>query len=418
MLSLKKQLPFYKAGFPKNYRHLLIRKLAALWLRLNPQVKVIGIVGSYGKTTTAQTVYQALNLSGPTLATDINLDTIYNLPLTILKLRRYHRYLVLEIGVDHQGEMDFHLDLVKPDLLIFTGITPVHAQKGLLNSLDGIKKEKGKAVEAVKQKEGWVVANADNLGTKRLIKEKKVKKIIWYGIKSKKADFQAKEISLNKKGTAFTIRSKEGEIKVRGQFWGEGYVAAFLGAAGIVHVLKQPLENLVKAGKSLKALPGRMSLEKGPGGSLLVNDRLRASPASAKLGLETLAKLPISKRGRKIVVLGEMGELGRYAKGEHQKVGKLLEILRFDQVIGIGPLLKETGKKTKITWAKDIIKAAKVVEKLKLNPKDILYLKGSLLKHMERLLLYLEGKKVGCQVISCDFYKPCDQCEYLKTGLS
>ena len=101
------------------------------------------------------------------------------------------------------------------------------------------------------------------------------------------------------------------------------------------------------------------------------------------------------------------------AKREHQKIGKLLSKLKFDQVIGIGPLLKETGKKTEIIWAKDIIEAAKIVENLKLNSKDILYLKGSLLKHMERLLLYLEGEKIGCRVISCNFYQPCNQCPKL-----
>lgn len=411
--SLKSQLSFYKAGFPKNYRHLLVRKLAKVWLQVNPQVKIIGVVGSFGKTTTAQVISQLLNLSLPTLTTDFNLDTIYNLPLTVLKLRYFHRYLVLEMGVDHLKEMDFHLDLVKPEVLIFTGITPVHSDKGLLNSLKGIKREKGRALEAVVEKGGWVIANKDDKNVRQLIKEKKVKNIIWYGIKEKTADLAAKNFSLNKKGMSFIIKDKEEEIKIRGQFWGEGYAAAFLAAAGLSKVLKLPWENLAKAGKMIRALPGRMSLKKGPGGVWLFNDRLRANPASTKMGLETVAKLPVVKGGRKIIVLGEMGELGEYAKVEHQKVGELLEKLKFDRVIGIGPLLKETAKKTKIIWVKDVVEAAQELKKLKLGSKDIIYLKGSLLKHLERVLLLLEGEKVGCRVISCEFYQPCDQCEFL-----
>jgi len=377
LLTLREQLSFYKAGFPKNYRHLLTRKLAKAWLGLNSQVKVIGIVGSFGKTTTTQVVSQFLGLNLPTLSTDFNLDTIYNLPLTILKLRYSHRYLALEMGVDHKKEMDFHLSLVKPDILIFTGITPVHSDKDLLGSIEGVKKEKGKAIEAVVEKGGWVIANKDDLLVKELIKENKVKNIVWYSIKDKDADLVTDSIKLDKKGTSFTIKNGGEEVKIRGQFWGEGYVAAFLAAAGLGKVLKIPIKGLVKTGREVKALGGRMSLEKGPGGFWLLNDRLRANPASTKMGLEAFAKIPVSKGGRKIVVLGEMGELGEYAKVEHQKIGQLLEKLKFEQIIGIGPLLKETGKKTKITWVKDVVEAAAELKKLKLTSNDMLYLKGS-----------------------------------------
>ncbi len=418
MLGFKKELSFYKAGFPKNYRHLLLRKLAKAWLQANSQVKIIGIVGSFGKTTTAQVVTRFLSLNLPTLATDFNLDTIYNLPLTILKLRYSHRYLVLEMGVDHLEEMDFHLSLAKPDILIFTGITPVHSEKGLLGSLSGVKKEKGKAVAAVVKKGGWIVANADDEQVREIIKERKANKVVWYSAKGKEVDLRADNIKLDRKGMSFLIKNRKEEVKIRGRFWGEGYAAAFLAAAGLAKVLKLAWKNLEKTGKTIKALPGRMSLEKGPGGSLLLNDRLRANPASVKVGLETAAKLLIVKGGRKIIVLGEMGELGKYAKNEHQKVGELLAKLKFDSVIGIGPFLKETGKKTNLTWTKDVVEAANELKKLKLTSKDLVYLKGSLLRHMERILMILEGKKVGCRVISCHLYHPCNQCKFLKKGFN
>ncbi|MFH1601827.1 MAG: Mur ligase family protein [Candidatus Shapirobacteria bacterium] len=418
MLSFKKQLSFYKAGFPKNYRHLLTRRKAKLKLFFGPRVKIIGVVGSYGKTTTAQVIYKMLQLDSPTLSTHLSLDTIYNLPLTILKLKAKHHYLVLEMGIDHRREMDFHLSLATPDILIFTGITAVHAEKELLGSFSGIKEEKGKAVDAVIKKGGWVIANADDRHVRQTMKERGVEKIIWYGIKSNLALVRAEDIKIDHKGTSFKIITSQHSLKIKGRFWGEGWIAAFLAAASLSEVLKTPIKNLAKAAQKIRALPGRLSLEKGPRGSLLLDDHLRSNPASLSLGLKTLGSLKVNKGGRKIVILGEMGELGKYAKVEHQKIGQLLASYQFDQVIGIGSLLKETAKKTDLVWAKDILEAAGILEKLKPNSADIIYLKGSLLKHMERLLLYFQGKKIGCRVLSCHLYHPCPECPYLKTGYS
>lgn len=93
--------------------HQSRRLLAKFWLKLNSQVTVIGVVGSYGKTNTTRAISVVLSSKYKTLQTDLNLDTIYNLPITILKLRPFHQKLILEYGVDHRGEMAFHLSLAK-----------------------------------------------------------------------------------------------------------------------------------------------------------------------------------------------------------------------------------------------------------------------------------------------------------------
>jgi len=410
-MTLKEKLRFYKTS--KKLFHLLVREGAKYWLKVNSQVKVIGIVGSFGKTTTSQVIWRLL---GPSKAvvTDINLDSVYNLPLTVWRLRRRHRWAVLEMGVDHKGEMSLHLDLVIPDILVMTGITPVHADKELLGSLPGIIKEKTKAALAVGKKGGVIVYNKDNLHLRKWFAKRKNLRLISYGVKRKNVDWRGEKVKISAAGTKFTLVSQKGErITLEGKFWGKQFVYAFLAAAAVAEGLNIPRERLKKVAAQFVPLKGRMSLEKKK--FLLVNDSLRANPASVAAGLETIAAIPV--KGRRIAVLGEMGELGRYAKKEHFQIGKLISSLPIDVVIGIGPLLKETkrgvGKKVKFFWVPDVVEAGRKLKALNPQKKDLVYLKGSRLKHMERIFLVLAGKRVDCRRISCHFYHHCSQCPYL-----
>jgi UDP-N-acetylmuramoyl-tripeptide--D-alanyl-D-alanine ligase len=169
----------------------------------------------------------------------------------------------------------------------------------------------------------------------------------------------------------------------------------------------------------LKPLPGRASIEEGPKGSILINDALRANPASTIAGLQLLADLPT--KGKRIAVLGEMGELGELAEKSHQEVGKKVAEMKLDYLICVGPLQKHTAEeaikggmdKNKVFWVPEVHQAAAILAKI-LKPGDLFYLKGSLLRHLERVKLILEGKEVGCQLNFCHAYQPCDACPSLK----
>jgi len=397
--------------------HQSRRLLAKLWLKINSQVTIIGVVGSYGKTNTARAINDLLCLKYKTLQTDLNLDTIYNLPITILKLRSSHRKLILEYGVDHQGEMDFHLSLVKPKIAVLTGINPTHAEQELLGSLKGIIEEKSKLLESL-PKDGLLIANEDDKHVCQMAKATKAR--VWrYSLKDPQAEFYAKDIKVNLRGTSFKIFTPEKKgMVVRTGLIGKHFVQDCLAAAavGVYQGLtfKQIKEGLAK----LKPLPGRLSLEEGPFGSILLNDSLRANPASTMAGLKVLNEL--KTKGKKIAVLGEMGELGSFAKKEHQKIGELAAKLKIDYLVCIGPLQRLTVlaaakggmKKETVFWAKDVVQAAGILKKI-LKKGDLFYLKGSLLKHLERILLILKGEKVDCRLSSCHFYQPCRKCLYL-----
>lgn len=401
--------------------HTLRRHLAKNWLKLFPRLKIVAITGSYGKTNTTRAITQVLSQKYKTLQTDINLDTIYNLPITILKVRPWHQALVLECGVDHRGEMDKHLSLFKPQIAVLTGISPVHAEADLLGSLEGIMEEKGKLIEAL-PKNGWAILNHDDILVREMANKTRAQ-IIWYGT-DKSCDFWADEIEVSFFGTSFKLyASKFGlnGVKVKTGLLGKHFVHEALVATAVGLIYGLTVDQIKKGMGELKPLPGRLSLEKGPLGTMLLDDHLRANPASTRAGLETLVTLPY--QGRKIAVLGEMGELGRYAKSEHRNLGKFVAGLNLDFLVSVGPLQKLTTEeaqnsgmeKSRVFWAKDVHQAAVVLRKI-LKAGDLWYLKGSLLKHLERIIFLLKGRKVSCKLISCHVYEQCLACPNLQKG--
>jgi UDP-N-acetylmuramoyl-tripeptide--D-alanyl-D-alanine ligase len=405
----------------KQPLHQARRILAKLWLKLNPQVKIIGLTGSYGKTNTARAITQVLSERYRTLQTDLNLDTVYNLPMTLLKLRPWHQVLVLEYGVDHQNEMDFHLSLVKPSIAVITGINPTHSDPELLGSLAGVIKEKTKLLQAL-PKDGLAVLNQDDENVRKMAKKTKAK-VIRYGT-SRQADFWAEEIKVDFSGTSFKLGSPKSSSlrQIKTGLIGRHFVHQCLAAAAVGRNLGLSWPEIEKGLAKLKPLKGRVSVEKGPLGSILINDALRANPASTMAGLQVLTDLPT--QGRRIAVLGEMGELGVLAEKSHREVGQAVAKAKIDYLISVGPLQKLVAEEAKkggmrperVLWVKDVHQAAKVLEKI-LKKGDLVYLKGSLLRHLERVLLLLNQQKVGCRKTVCHHYQPCSTCPELQRGL-
>lgn len=396
--------------------HQARRFLAKAWLKVFPNLKIVGITGSYGKTNTTRAIAQVLSQRYKTFRTDLDLDTIYNLPVTILKLRLGHQVLVLEYGVDNVGEMDFHLSLVRPQIGVLTGISPVHSDPELLGSLEGIIAEKGKLLKTLPD-DGWAILNHDDEQVREMAKQTSAK-LIWYG-KSLKCDYWADQIKIDLSGTSFTLHHGKKQKKIKFGLVGKHFVHSSLAAAAVGQIYGMGLNQIAKQLEKLTPLPGRMSVEKGPSGTILLNDSLRANPASTMAGLETLSQLPC--QGRKVAVLGEMGELGKYAKGEHRKVGKKVASLKIDFLVAIGPLQKLTAReaikagmaKNRVFPVKDVFEAAQSLKKI-LKKGDIFYLKASLLRHVERVIFLLEGKKVDCHQISCHEYENCQSCPRLR----
>lgn len=403
--------------FIKNSFHKTRRIFAKTWLDINLQLKIVGVTGSYGKTTAVRAISEVLSAKYKTIQTDINLDTNFNLPKTLLKIKPWTEAIVLEYGIDHLGEMDEHLKLVRPQIAVLTGITPVHTDETHFKSLNNLINEKKSLVDSV-AKDGLAVFNYDDEEVFKIGSKHPGSKI-FYGL-SKKADIWADNINIGIKETSFELHEGKENIKVITGLLGYPAVYACLVGWTVGKTLGVNKEQIIGMLSKLSPLPGRLSVEIGPLDTILVNDTKRANPASVLAGLKTIQKFT----GRRIIVLGEMGELGESEEKMHRLIGKSFSGMNVDTVVGVGNLTKfiieEIGlcnTKIKTHWTKDVKEAAQLLKKI-LEPKDILYLKASLLRHLERILLILNNKKVECGVVSCNRYKQCDSCPLLEKKLN
>lgn len=393
----------------------------------------IAITGSQGKTTTTNLLNHLLNKLGSTVCTDINLDTIYNVPITALKVKPWTRFALFELGVDHRCEMNTHLEIVRPKITLITGISPVHTDKEHFGSLENLIKEKRKLIEKL-PKDGYAVLNGDDENVRHMASHTKAH-IIFYG-KNSTNDVYATNISVSLKGTFFILNFKhpidnkirENQIPISTQLIGTYHIYTIMSSLiTLIAIQKMTqghsyLNKYIKIIESVKPLKGRMSVEKGPMDTTLLDDSLRANPASTSSGLMTLSS--IHSTGKKIAILAEMGELLEPEK-EHTKIGELIARLSIDSIVLIGPLHKYTKDRAiqcgfnsqSIYWTENVIEASDVLKKL-IKKGDLIYLKGSLLRHVERVLMILEGKNVKCKIGTCPFYHHCPECEYREYGYS
>ena len=391
--------------FLKKPYHITRRIMAKFWLLSHPGVTTIGVTGSYGKTNTTVAIANILGSKFKTIQTDVNLDTLYNIPLTILHLGD-HQKLVLEYGVDQPGEMNIHLFTAKPQVVVVTGIAPVHADKEHFGSLEKIITEKTKLAAAVSKK-GFVILNWDDPNVRRMSQVIQAH-VIYYGTDTTNCDVWAEAIKVGFKGTEFNLGIQDKKIKIRTKLIGAHHVHNILASAAVALTQKMTLKEIASAAQKLVPLEGRLSVEPGPKNTVILNDSRRANPPSTIAGLQTLHELPAK---RKVAVIGEMGELGRYSDEGHREVGKFIENIKLDYLVCIGESTKFIAeeakkymKKDRVIWTKDVFEAAGVLGTI-LKKGDLWYLKGSLLKHVERIILLLEGKDVDPDEIAFKRYE-------------
>jgi len=385
--------------------HSSRRILAKIWLSIHKGVEVIGVTGSYGKTNTVAAIATLLAEKYKVLQTDINLDTRFNIPITVLKLGS-HKKLVLEYGVDRPKEMDYHLFVARPDIAVITGVTPVHSDPAHMGSVENIIREKSKLAAAV-PKNGWVVVNWDDQNARRIADSAKTK-VIFYGRNRHKCQFWASHIRTSYKGTSFQLHFQGLSHTVRIPLIGRHHVYTAMAAVIVATLCSLKWREVTAGLEKIVSLDGRGNIEPGPKETIILNDSRRANPASTIAGLQALADL-VAKR--KIAVLGEMGELGDYEEEGHRAVGRKAAETKPDFLICIGPATKYTAeeakkgmRKQKVIWVKDVFEAAGVLSGI-LKKGDLWYLKGSLLKHLERIPLILEGKDVDPDDVASKRYE-------------
>jgi len=399
----------------KSIYHFLQQVLAKYYFKLYPNIEVIGVTGSVGKTTTKEMIRAVLSSKYNTLATHANIDPIYNIPLTIFKLKPGVEKLVLELSIDRPGDMDKYFWMVRPSIGVFTPIYWTHTE--FLGDLAGVIKEKGKLAKVLGQ-DGSLILNKDDKSEIEIAKKTKAK-VYYYGL-DKSADIYAQNIKDNSlAGVSFDIFDKKTNesVKIRLKLLGYQNITSSLAAALVGRVSGLSLIEIKRELEMVKALPARMNVIKLMSGACLIDDSYNSNPLAAIAALETVAKLNL--KGKKIAVLGEMKELGDYGKMGHREVGKSVAENNFDVLIVFGELtkyladeVKKLDKKIEIYQAESMDKIITLLRELVGND-DVVLLKGSRFAHMERITLGLKGKEVRCNNMTCKKYTRCEGCNDL-----
>lgn len=380
-------------------------QIAKLWAKINSQAEIIGITGSVGKTTTKEAITSVLG-SRFTVASSIgNLDPVFNIPITLLKIRPWTKKVVLELGVEYPGEMDFYLSLARPNIGVVTRVYWTHTE--FLGDIRGVINEKSKLLEAL-PKSGWAILNHDDEYVREEMAKRTRAHIFSFGTHPHAALQISDFLHQGKEGSVFKLKSKLKEFphesEINWKLLGEHNTVS-AAAATCVGLLCGLSENEIKQGlERLEPQPHRLNPVSGPNGSLILDDTYNSSPVAAVMALETLRAL--ATRGRAIAVLGEMKELGQYEEEGHREVGRKVVEENMDELILFGEKTKFIDdearkggmKKEKVQYVDNV---GKIVEILKreLKKDDVVLLKASKHHiHLERVLLGLEGKPL---VIAC-----------------
>jgi UDP-N-acetylmuramoyl-tripeptide--D-alanyl-D-alanine ligase len=290
-----------------------LQQIARVWRR-KLDLRVIGITGSVGKSTTKEMVAEVLSMRYRTLKSLGNLNNEIGLPLSILRLSSGYQRAVLEMGFYVPGEITFLCDIAQPQVGVVTNIGTVHAERA--GSQEAIAQGKAELVQSLPPApEGIAILNFDDPWVRKM-EEKTRAQVFFYGL-SPEADLWADEvIGLGLEGIRFRLHYKRETLHVRVPLIGRHSVHTALRATavGLVEGLTwQEIFGGLKQGHTQLRLVAVRSRT----GALLLDDTYNASPESMLAALNLLDELD----GRKIAVLGDMLELGQYERQGHEMVG-------------------------------------------------------------------------------------------------
>lgn len=276
-------------------------------------IPVIAITGSVGKTSTKDIVANVVSKKYKTLKTIGNNNNNIGLPFTILRLKD-HEAMVLEMGMNHFGEIKLLTSIAKPDVCIITNIGTSHI--GNLGSRENILKAKLEILEG--NPKAKVIINNDNDLLHKWYKENKEKyNITTYGIKNQ-SDFNARDIILNQNGSEFICNINKKDEKIRVPVGGEHFVLNSLCAIAAGNYLNIKTNDIIEGIEGFELTKKRMDIKELKNGVKVINDAYNASFESMKATLNYLSEF---NENRKIAVLGDMFELGDFSKELHEKVG-------------------------------------------------------------------------------------------------
>jgi UDP-N-acetylmuramoyl-tripeptide--D-alanyl-D-alanine ligase len=300
-------------------------------VRASGQLKVIGITGSNGKTSTKNLLAKMLEPLGETIAPIASFNNEVGLPITVLRITHRTKYLVLELGAAGVGSIDRLAHWTKPDIGIQLKVGMAHA--GEFGGIETTEKIKAEMMPYIKE---TAILNFDD---PRVSKFAFAGKKLGFGFASD-SDYRLIETELSLSGTRVKLSVAGKEYEATLKILGEHQAMNLMAALAAAHTLGASIEKCLAIAKEINMVERwRMQLIAAPGGYFVINDAYNASPDSMRAALQTLAV--IGRQGhRTIAVLGHMAELGEFSAEEHDAIGRLVVRLNIDKLFVVGDSAK------------------------------------------------------------------------------
>jgi UDP-N-acetylmuramoyl-tripeptide--D-alanyl-D-alanine ligase len=349
------------------------------------EASVAAITGSMGKTTTREMMAAVLAQRYRTLSSRKNFNNEFGLPLTLFRLTPDTEWAVVELGMNHPGEISRLAEICLPDIGVITNIGPVHLEG--VGSIQGVMQAKGELLDKIKRS-GHVVLNMDDQRLRQLAQKTDLP-TIFFGASP---DAQIRSESVRERGTgiSFTLVLPEETVDIDLKIPGTFMVSNALAAATVGHLLGISGPEIKAGLEAFRPIEGRMSILKTENGVHLINDTYNANPAAVKGAIETLCSLKGDRRA--VFVLADMLELSDQAETLHSNVGTLVARSGIDRLYLTGQFSSavRTGAVQNGFSADDIFIGAKdeIFENLTdwLRPGDWVLIKGSRGMSMESVV--------------------------------
>ena len=371
---------------------LALGHLGAYRREQNSQLKVIALTGSSGKTTTKEMLGSILSRLAPTLITRGNLNNDLGVPMMLLELRTEHQYAVMELGASHKGEIDYTSNLVQPQVAGILNIGTAHM--GEFGGRDGICHAKSEIYAHITPT-GTSIVPADDDFTDSIREAVQTENVMSFG---QGGDVYATEVTLQAQSSSFVLNTPQGSRSVQLPFAGEHNVQNATAATAFALSIGVSLEDIVIGLEHATGAKGRLNFISHKE-HLFIDDTYNANPTSMRAAAEVLAQ----QAGIKVMVIGDIGELGASAAQQHYMLGRdLVSVKDINFVVSVGefsPAVQEGARSTQ--YGKKLQAFLSQEQALPLlislvkthQPQSMSFLfKGSRYTHMETLMAELMEK--------------------------
>jgi UDP-N-acetylmuramoyl-tripeptide--D-alanyl-D-alanine ligase len=302
----------------------------ATFQRSGSDIPVVAITGSNGKTTTRQMTTQVMSRRFNTLSTLGNFNNEIGLPLTLFNLTAQHQAAVLEVGMNHPGELTRLGAICRPTIGMITNVGPGHLE--FLGSLAGVARAKEELIAQI-EPSGTAVLNCDDPRVAEMA-QRAGRRVLFFGT-GPQADVQARSIRQTPEGVAFELILPAGAAEIYLATPGRFMVANALAAAAAGHLAGLSPEDIKAGLESFAPTKGRLKVIATPRGVHIIDDTYNANPASMAAAIDTLKSL--RKDRRAFIVVGDMLELGAQSETLHRQLGASAAASGASRLYAFGP---------------------------------------------------------------------------------